>query len=95
MSSAQRRTSPSPDPLGEITCKLQDLQGRLIALQCFTGVLREVRSAEDMQSLGELLLHRTEAARVSLLNQPVPDRVLAVFDLEVERLLSRLDQEVR
>lgn len=95
MSSAPHRTGSAAARLGEITDKLHDLQGRLIALQCFTSVLRDVKAADGMASLGESLLTRTEAARVSLLNQPVPDRVLSIFDVEVERLLARLDREVR
>ncbi|WP_119154286.1 hypothetical protein [Caldimonas tepidiphila] len=82
------------DKLNDITEKLHDLQGRLVALECFTSVLRDVKAGEGTKLLGEALLYRTEEARVSLLNRPVADRVLQVFDTEVERLLARLDQEV-
>ena len=67
---------------------LHDLRGTLLALECVTRAIKHAQSRGHSEPLVTVIQQQAEVARVTLLYEPLPERVLAAFEREVGKFIS-------
>ncbi|WP_119155730.1 hypothetical protein [Caldimonas tepidiphila] len=67
---------------------LHDLRGTLLALECVTRAFKHVQAHGHSEPLATVIQQQAEVARVGLLYEPLPERVLAAFEREVGKFVS-------
>ena len=79
-----------PRTLGEQIC---ELQGSLLAIECFLNSVAEAMPAEQRQVVRAFYASETEAFRAALMTSTAPEATVAAFERDVQRTGSVLDDE--
>jgi hypothetical protein len=77
--------------LQDVTERVCELKGNLLALDALMSALLSTLPASDRQALGRAFEAHTEVARTLLLHAPISDLTIAAFDKDVSRM-TRLSQ---
>ena len=75
--------------LQDVTERVCELKGNLLALDALMSALLGTLPASERQALGRAFEAHTEVARTLLLHAPISDLTIAAFEQDVKRM-SRL-----
>ncbi len=71
-----------PRSLGEQIC---ELQGSLLAIECFLNAMAEALPADTRQVVRAFYASETEAFRAALMASTAPEATVAAFERDVQR----------
>ncbi len=75
---------------GEQIC---ELQGSLLAVECFLNAIVEAMSAEQRQVVRAFYASETDAFRAALMTSTAPEATVAAFERDAQRTGTVLDDE--
>jgi hypothetical protein len=80
------------DPIDRLTRQIHELQGSMLAMECFVNSLTESLSSDARVVVQAFYASESEAFRAALMTSTAPEATVAAFERDVQRALRLLGE---
>ncbi len=77
-----------------LTRQIRELQGSMLAMECFVNSLTEALSSDARVVVQAFYASESEAFRAALMSSTAPEPTVAAFERDVQRALGLLGEPV-
>jgi hypothetical protein len=83
------------DPIDRLTRQIHELQGSMLAMECFVNSLTESLSSDARVVVQAFYASESTAFRTALMTSTAPEATVAAFERDVQRALNLLGRRAR
>lgn len=80
------------DDTGSLEQRVSEVQGSLLAMECFVTALSEALSPEQRTLVQAFYASETVAFRTALMNSTAPEAMVAAFERDVQRAVGLIGE---
>lgn len=81
------------NPVDTLSNQISELQGSLLAMECFVNALAEALTADQRPVVQAFYASESAAFRTALMNSTAPESTIGAFERDVQRAVSLLGEQ--